>query len=262
VSWHCASDVHQVVGGLAVRSLRNICLSVSQMGFTVARLPFSSEMIQTQKVPEGAIDYKLNPQLQGLSPLQVLDQVVAMLGTVGVAVVLSNQATKVERSGGVDENGLWYVEGCGRYTEKHWVLDWLTMATQYQDVKHVIGYDLRSKVRNISWIDSQRPSWGDAGARDWACAARTCAQQLVAGPKWQGLIIIDSVCWPQESLSSLLEPVPPWEEWHIPRDRIVVSLHMYSWSGPGRLSPTAFTAPIAKAFSYAKAYVTSQAPYG
>jgi hypothetical protein len=41
------------------------------MGFTVVRLPFSNEMLTVAEVPPGAIDYALNPELLGRSPLEV-----------------------------------------------------------------------------------------------------------------------------------------------------------------------------------------------
>ena len=59
---------------LQVRPLKSLCEAVAFMGFTVVRLPWSNEMLHTPKVPQGAIDYEENPELEGKSPLEVKDR--------------------------------------------------------------------------------------------------------------------------------------------------------------------------------------------
>jgi len=111
INWYGASDELHVVGGLADRSLAGICGAVASMGFTVVRLPFSNQMLRGEtEVGKGAIDFTLNPQLRGLSPLEVLDEVVFALGKYRVAVVLNNHTTLGAWSGGVEKNGLWFLD--------------------------------------------------------------------------------------------------------------------------------------------------------
>ena len=44
-----------------------------------------------------------------------------------------------------------------------------------------------------------------------------------------GLIVVERIAWPQNSLREMLDP-PPWDAWAVPRDRIILALHMYvSW---------------------------------
>lgn len=47
-------------------------------------------MIREELVPEGVIDYKLNPDLKGKSPLAVFDAVIDALGKEHIAVGFSN----------------------------------------------------------------------------------------------------------------------------------------------------------------------------
>ncbi|CAE8726758.1 unnamed protein product [Polarella glacialis] len=263
VNWYGASDTYHVVGGLDMRSLGDLCNSVAAMGFTVVRLPFSSEMLRIEEVcsRSGAIDYNLNPELLGLSPLEVFDQVVESLGAAGVSVVLNNHTTLGAWSGGVELNGLWFRENCEIYTEMAWIADWLEMAGRYKSHPHVIGYDLRNEVRPTS-VMGAAPGWGTGDERDWARAAGNCARALVGAREGDGIIIVERICWPQSSLESMLQPTPPWEAWGIPRDRMVLSLHMYAWSGPGSWSPKAFTGTVMRALFHVYDYVGSRALYG
>lgn len=247
INWYGASDAFHVVQGLDVQALEVICESVAAIGLTVVRLPFSNEMLTVREVPEGVIDYTLNPGLLGLSPLEVYDCVIDALGRVGVAVVVNNHTTIGSWSGGVEPNGLWYLRNSKNYTEEKWIADWLTVAVRYADRPHVIGYDLRNEVRPVGFMATS-PNWGAGGSTDWSLAAGRCARALMEVPGLPGLLIVERLAWPQKSLETMLQPTPPWEAWDVPRDRIVLALHMYSWSGPGSWLPKSFTKGIAKAF--------------
>mmetsp|Transcript_11175 Transcript_11175/g.25007 ORF Transcript_11175/g.25007 Transcript_11175/m.25007 type:complete len:844 (+) Transcript_11175:30-2561(+) len=262
VNWYGASDCNHVVGGLDVQSLELICAGVADMGFTVVRLPFSNEMLRCKAVPQGAINFRLNPSLEGLTPLQVFDRVVEALGNVGVAVILNNHTTVGMWSGGAEENGIWFQHGSAMYTEMQWIIDWLILAKRYLHSPHVIGYDLRNEVRPIGFLGGQpNPSWGRGLCVDWSRAAGNCTRSLVEMPGCNGIIIVERVCWPQNSLDEMLRPRPPWQAWDVPRERIVLSLHMYAWSGPGKWSPKEFAGKAKFVLQFID-YVGNRALYG
>lgn len=264
VNWYGASDSIHVVGGLDLHSLEGICEAVAQIGFTVVRLPFSNEMLRTDRVPDGVINYALNPGLRGLTPLEVYDRTVDALGDAGVAVVLNNHTTIAMWSGGAEANGLWYLEGDAEFTEANWILDWLMLAERYRDRPHVIGYDLRNEVRPTTAIMGSGPDWGSGGEKDWGRAAGKCAKALMVAHNGTlpGIIIVERICWPQNSLQDMLQPVPIWESWGVPRDRMMLALHMYAWSGPDSWSPKCFTGTMLWALFHARDYITSRSLYG
>eukprot|EP00913_Durusdinium_trenchii_P003110 g2874.t1 len=249
------------VGGLDVRPLAELCRSIAAMGFTVVRLPFSSEMLRIDGVPEGAIDYNINKDLEGLSPLQVYDRVIDELGAAGVTVVINNHTTVGAWSGGVELNGMWFRNQCEIYTEQSWIDDWVMMAKRYEHQPQVIGYDIRNEVRPTSMMGPS-PRWGKTDATyDWSRAAGSCARALMdaAAP---GLLVIERIAWPQNSLREMLSPKPPWEAWNVPRDRIVLSVHMYAWSGPGAWSPKHFMPGLLRSVFDVVDYVGARALYG
>ncbi|CAJ1458513.1 unnamed protein product, partial [Effrenium voratum] len=260
VNWYGASDSYHVVGGLDMRPLADICHSVAAMGFTVVRLPFSSEMLRVQSVPEGAIDYSLNGELKGLTPLQVYDRVIEQLGLAGVTVMINNHTTVGAWSGGVELNGMWFRDQCEIYTEQSWINDWVMMAKRYKDMPQVVGYDIRNEVRPTT-MTGPSPRWGSGEKLfDWSRAAGSCARALMdaAAP---GVIVVERIAWPQNSLREMLKP-PPWEAWGVPRDRIVLSVHMYAWSGPGSWSPKHFMPVVLRSFFDVVDYVGSRSLYG
>jgi len=302
VNWYGASDVHHVVGGLDVQSLDVICQTVHDLGFNVVRLPFSNEMLRSQ-VPAGIIDYEKNPTLQGLSALEVYDEVVRCLGQSHVAVIVNNHTTYGEFCGPPGKNSLWF-EPKGPFTEAQWMSDWVMIAERYSKCPHVVGLDLRNEIRPTrsrqpswkggsckrAWYQQRRSSfsvsppsspvssrtrgfsarpWYHAttaasaqssplhsepgrgasrssaessplhseparGALNWARAALAVAEKIQEVGS-QALIIVERIVWPQRPLDAYAACPGPL----LPalRGRLVLGVHLYSWSGPGRFMP-------------------------
>ena len=166
VNWFGMESTTQAPHGLWTRSYKDMINQMVGLGFNTIRLPFSSELLHTTAAPNG-IDFSKNPDLQGLSGLQVMDAIVAYAGQQGMRVILDHH-----RSGagaGTSDNGLWYDS---KYTEDAWVADWATLATRYQNNPTVIGVDLHNEPHN--------GTWGGGGATDWARAAERAGNAALA----------------------------------------------------------------------------------
>eukprot|EP00930_Biecheleria_cincta_P049893 TRINITY_DN35098_c0_g1_i1.p1 TRINITY_DN35098_c0_g1~~TRINITY_DN35098_c0_g1_i1.p1 ORF type:complete len:540 (-),score=56.28 TRINITY_DN35098_c0_g1_i1:107-1693(-) len=236
VNWYGASDVLHVVGGLDVQKLEVICESISVLGFTVVRMPWSNEMLRSP-VPDGAVSYEMNPRLRGLPAIAVLDEVVRCLGQHKVAVILNNHTTYGEFCGPPSGNSLWF-DPTGPFSESQWMADWEMMARRYSRCPQVIGFDLRNEIRP-RW--SLWPAFGKGSTsktrwavRDWADAALKMSLRLLEISP-DALIVVERIVWPQRGLAdytacpgSLLPKL---------QGRLVLGVHSYSWSGPGRFLP-------------------------
>src|SRR5919108_3154573 len=77
----CAFAPH----GLWSRNWRSMMVQIQDLGFNTIRLPFSSQLLDPQSRPNG-IDYQLNPDLKGLSGLQIMDKIVAEAHVLGLKV--------------------------------------------------------------------------------------------------------------------------------------------------------------------------------
>ena len=69
--------------GLGVRSWWDLLDQVRALGFNTIRLPFSDQLLDAKSYPL-YINYALNPDLRGLSGLQVMDRIIAGAGQRGL----------------------------------------------------------------------------------------------------------------------------------------------------------------------------------
>ena len=166
VNWFGMESTTQAPHGLWTRGYKDMINQMAGLGFNTIRLPFSSELLHTTAAPNG-IDFSKNPDLQGLSGLQVMDAIIAYAGQQGMRVILDHH-----RSGagaGTSDNGLWYD---ATYTEDAWVSDWAFLANRYKNNPTVIGVDLHNEPHN--------GTWGGGGATDWARAAERAGNAVLA----------------------------------------------------------------------------------
>ncbi|MEI6699483.1 MAG: Calx-beta domain-containing protein [Mycobacteriaceae bacterium] len=166
VNWFGMESTTQAPHGLWTRSYKEMINEMAGLGFNTIRLPYSSELLHTTAAPNG-IDFSKNPDLQGLSGVQVMDAIIAYAGQQGMRVILDHH-----RSGagaGTSDNGLWYDS---TYTEDAWVADWVTLANRYKTNSTVIGFDLHNEPHS--------GVWGGGGATDWARAAERAGNAALA----------------------------------------------------------------------------------
>ena len=166
VNWFGMESTTGAPHGLWTRSYTDMIDQMAAEGFNTIRLPYASEALHTTAAPNG-IDFSKNPELQGLTSLQIMDAVIDYAGQQGMRVILDHH-----RSGygtGTSGNGLWYE---GQYTEDAWVADWQMLAERYSDDPTVIGMDLHNEPHN--------GTWGGGGATDWARAAERAGNAVLA----------------------------------------------------------------------------------
>jgi chitinase len=164
--------------GLWTRGYKDMMDQMVDLGFNTIRLPFSSEMLHTTAAPNG-IDFGKNPDLQGLSALQIMDKIVDYAGEIGLKIILDHHRSNA--GAGTSENGLWYNS---QYTQAAWINDWKMLAARYADDPAVIGADLHNEPYN--------GTWGGGGVKDWALAAETAGNAIGAvNANW--LIFVEGV---------------------------------------------------------------------
>lgn len=170
VNWFGLESSTGAPHGLWTRGYRDMIDQMAAEGFNTIRLPYASETLHTTAPPNG-IDFAKNPDLQGLSSLEVMDSIISYAGGKGMRVILDHH-----RSGfgsGTSGNGLWYdTQSAGVYTEDAWVADWAMLAARYADDPTVIGFDLHNEPYN--------GTWGGGGATDWARAAERAGNAALA----------------------------------------------------------------------------------
>jgi len=163
--------------GLWSRNWKTILDQISSLGYNAIRLPISNEALNPGVMPQG-IDYQVNPDLKGMSSLQILDAIIAEAGRRGLKVVLD-----MHRPSSAGQSDLWYTEGV---SEGRWIQDWVMLATRYANNDTVVGVDLHNEPKGAA-------TWGTGNPEtDWRMAAEK-AGNAVLGANPYLLIIVEGI---------------------------------------------------------------------
>jgi aryl-phospho-beta-D-glucosidase BglC (GH1 family) len=182
VNWFGFETTTYVADGLWARSYKDMMNQMVQLGFNTMRVPYSEDIFNPASVPN-SINYSLNPDLQGLSSLQILDKIVAYAGQVGLRIILDEHSAM---AGDYANEQYWYIPGSTVYTQQAWINDWVALAQRYAGNPTVIGADLHNEPRDPD-------TWGDGNpATDWRLAAQQAGNAiLAANPNW--LIFVEGI---------------------------------------------------------------------
>jgi len=163
--------------GLWTRSYRSMLDQIKAHGYNTIRLPYSNQLFDAGSMPNG-IDFNLNPDLAGLTGLQIMDRIVAYAGEIGLRILLDRH-----RPDANGQSALWYTAA---YDEARWIRDWTMLAARYLGNATVIGADLHNEPNGAA-------CWGCGDlARDWRLAAERAGNAILAvNPDW--LIVVEGV---------------------------------------------------------------------
>ena len=222
VNWYGAEEKDFVVAGLDKVALPALATWIRGAGFNAVRLPYSSEMVESNPPIADAM-LTANPALKGKTALEVYDAVVAALGSAGVMVILDNHTSHADWCcSGTDGDGLWYTAD---YPESAWLADWAALATRYAANKAVIGADLRNEPRDAA---GKSPAWGGADPSvDWHAAAQRGGNAvLAANPDL--LVFVEGIDYSLDLSGAGALPIV----FAVP-DRLVYEPHDYAFDHPG-----------------------------
>src|SRR5215211_3160880 len=145
INWFGFETSNNAPHGLGARNWEEVLDQIKREGYNVIRLPFSNAMLKKDVMPSG-IDYQKNPDLNGLTSLQVMDKIVRGTNEREIKIILDNHRSTP--GGGLESNGLWYTS---EYTEVDWILDWKKLVRRYKYIPAVIGVDLRNEPYSACW---------------------------------------------------------------------------------------------------------------
>jgi aryl-phospho-beta-D-glucosidase BglC (GH1 family) len=162
IAWFGMETSYCAPHGLDTITLASGMQHIKQMGFTTVRLPYSNQCLASSSVSGVSADRSL----AGLTPLQVMDHVVAAAKAAGLNVFLDQHRPD---SGAQSE--LWYTS---QYPESTWISDWRMLAKRYAADPTVIGVDLHNEPHGSA-------TWGTGSAStDWRAAAERGGNAVLA----------------------------------------------------------------------------------
>ncbi|MFI5842277.1 cellulase family glycosylhydrolase [Catenuloplanes sp. NPDC051500] len=178
--------------------------TMARLGYNTLRIPFSNDALKAGATASGVNDF-VNPDLVGLSPLQILDKVIQYSGSKGMRVILDRH-----RPTAAGQSPLWYTP---TVSEQTWIDDWLMLARRYAGNTTVIGADLHNEPH----AEGTNPNatgacWGCGDTtRDWRLAAERAGNAILAvQPNW--LIFVEGVSCPSGGLSDVWDGDPTNDE--------------------------------------------------
>jgi aryl-phospho-beta-D-glucosidase BglC (GH1 family) len=177
LSWFGLETSNYAPHGLWSRSMDEILDKVASLGYYSLRLPFCSQLFDAGSTPNG-IDEAKNPDLRGLTGLQIMDKVIEGAQKRGLRVLLDRH-----RPDSAGQSSLWYTNA---YSEKRWIDDWKMLAQRYAGNPTVIGADLHNEPH-------AEATWGDGNmATDWRLAAERAGNAILGiNPDW--LIVVEGI---------------------------------------------------------------------
>lgn len=241
VNWGGAHTEQLVCSGLTTAPLKSIAKAVKYMGFNVVRLGYASQLHRLDgygempRVPSAQALLKANPELKGLSALEIFERTVKVLTDEGLLVILSRRmGTAGKCCSGNDGSELWYG---GDYTEDNWHASLAFMARRFKHNPRVIGIDILNEPR-VRETDSTIAWWGFPSAwspltrlfgfelADWrVAAARGALAVWEANP--DALVLIEGQLYATDLERVQQRPLKLAQE--CLASRIVYSTHEYRW---------------------------------
>jgi endoglucanase len=178
VNWFGLETSNQSPHGLWLRDYKDMLAQIRRLDYNVIRLPFSLEALRSNST--NGIDFGIgnNRELQGLTPLEVMDAVIAEADRQGLMILLDSHTLRNQT---IPE--LWYGDG---YTEEDWINTWTMLAQRYRNQRNVIGADLKNEPHG-------QASWGTGDrSTDWRLAAERAGNAILeVNPDW--LIVVEGV---------------------------------------------------------------------
>ena len=177
VNWFGFETANYVPHGLWTRNYQDMLNQIKGLGYNAIRLPYANQLFDAGSTPTG-IDFAKNPDLVGLTGLQIMDKIINYGGSIGLRFILDQH-----RPDSGAQSALWYT---AQYPESRWISDWQMLARHYLGNTAVIGADLHNEPHTPA-------CWGCGDpATDWRLAAQRGGNAVLAiNPNW--LIFVEGV---------------------------------------------------------------------
>lgn len=182
VNWFGFETSTNAPHGLWTRGYQSMIDQMVQLGYNTIRIPYSNDILK-RGATANSIDFNSNPDLAGLTPIEILDKIIDYAGRRGMRIILNRH--RPDASG---QSALWYTSTA---PESTWIDDWKNLATRYRGNDTVIGGDLHNEPHNGN--SATGACWGCGNkATDWRLAAERAGNEILAvNPDW--LIIVEGV---------------------------------------------------------------------
>ena len=189
INWSGMETARRVVDGLHRRSLETLVAQIESLGFNLIRIPFSDDSVSATSVPMSADQLAANPDLVGMTSLQVLDQILDTAAAHHLRVILDRYRFRATQTS--PPPSTWYSgpdpgSPLNGSPEQLWLDNWVAIAERYTTRPNFVGCDLHDEPKTPS-------TWGDDNLNvDWRMAAER-AGNAILGVNPKLLVIVEGI---------------------------------------------------------------------
>lgn len=180
VTWTGMHLRHGFLRGLDQVNYQTTMADMARLGFNAIRIPLCDAAVLNNDSITG-INYTVNPTLQGLAYMEVLDAIVNYAGTFKMRIILASHSNEgmldvTPNASLGQKNGIWYDSGgasdntdgnghAGNITDALFTQMWQLLANRYKGKTAILGYDIRW-APNAAGNVSPGTQWGDGSNTD------------------------------------------------------------------------------------------------
>lgn len=184
VNWFGFETGNMAPHGLWARDWMGVLIQIKSMGFNCVRIPFCDRMLEpgskTLSINTFGKDpfrpgegNTMNMELEGKTPLEVLDILIDGCRQLGLKVILDNHSRDPD---GYMVELTWTT---ATVSEEKWIANWVMLAKRYKGNDAVVAFDLENEPHGV--IAEGGAQWGTGvDGKDWKAAAQKCGNAILA----------------------------------------------------------------------------------
>ncbi len=178
-NWFGFNTTERVFHGLWSANMKDTLRSIAERGFNILRVPISTELLLEWKrgdaAGSNAVNTWANPELKGMTTLEVFDAFLAAAKEVGLKVLLDVHSAAADNMGHLAP--LWYND---TITSEDFYSTWEWVADRYKNDDTLIAFDLENEPHGKPWAETAA-KWDDSqDENNWKYACETAARRILA----------------------------------------------------------------------------------
>ncbi len=178
-NWFGFNAGERVFHGLWSVNMEGVVKAIAERGLNIIRVPISTQLLKEWKNGQAATTSSpngwTNPNLTGLTTLQIFDEFLAEAKTYGVKVMLDVHSAEADNSGHLAP--MWYK---GTVTPEDFYSTWEWVANRYKNNDTLVAFDMKNEPHG-TMNDNPRSKWdGTSDVDNWKYACETASKRVLA----------------------------------------------------------------------------------
>ncbi len=182
INWFGFNATERVFHGLWSANLTTMLQSIAQRGLNIIRVPISTELILEWKAgifKTPNVNTYANPELEGLTSLQIFDRFVLLSKQFGIKVMIDVHSAEADNAGHYAP--LWYK---GSITSEQFYQAWEWITDRYKNDDTVIAMDIKNEPHGTAHDNQssgQFAKWDNSSdINNWKYVCETASKRILA----------------------------------------------------------------------------------